>query len=164
MSDPSSQPPPQPTAPPPPPGTPGGYAPPPTGAPAPAAASSGGGVSITGTAWWSVVAVACLAVAVSVNEDGDNGWGRVGVWAGVAIAAAVATLVPSIRQQLKLSAETAWQVATVGGIALAGYWVLFVLPWIEQNVSFLATVGCAAGIYAAWRAPGRPAGPNQQAF
>lgn len=142
--------------PPPPPG------PPPSPATPPAAPSNG--VAIRGTAWWSVVAVACLAVAVSINEDGDNGWGRVGVWAGVAIAAAVATLAPTLRQPLKLRAESAWQVASVGGIALAGYWVLFVLPWIEQNVSFLATVGCAAGMYAAWQAPGRPAGPSQQAF
>ncbi|MGY6501117.1 MAG: hypothetical protein ACXIVQ_09545 [Acidimicrobiales bacterium] len=115
-----------------------------------------GSVDLRGTAWFSLLSAGLLAVAVSVPESGDHGWSRFGVWAGFAIACALATMAPSVRTQLKLSADNAWRVATAGGIGLAGYWVLFVLPWIELNVSFLATLGCAAGVYAAWTAPGRP--------
>lgn len=135
--------------------------PPPGAAPAPAPASAGPPLA---SPWLGLVSVACVAVAVSLNEDGDNGWGRIGVWAGFAIAAAALTLAPAVRRQVSLAPDTAWRVATAGAIGLAGYWVLFVLPRIEMNVSFLATVGCAAGMFAAWQAPGRPAGPGQQAF
>lgn len=130
--------------------------PPPPGQPAPS--SSWGG-----SAWFGLIAVIALAVAMTVEEDGDNGWGRYAVWAGFAIAAAAATLAPAVRRTLSMQAETAWQVAVAGGIGLAGFWVLFVLPAIEQNVSFLATLGVAAGVYAAWTAPGRPHS-NAQAF
>lgn len=136
--------------------------PPPPSEPSPA--TSVAKVSLGGTAWFSLAAVALLAVAVSVKEDGDNGWGRFGVWAGFAIACAAVTLAPAVRERLGLSAASAWRVATAGGIGLAVYWVLFVLPWIEQNVSFLATLGCAAGAYAAWMAPGRPQSGRSQAF
>lgn len=149
------------TPPPPPPGADVPGAPPPG---PPTTAPSAPAVTLRGSAWFSVAAVALLAVAVSVPEDGDNGWGRFGVWAGFAIAAALATLAPSLRQQFKMSSETAWRVASAGGIGLVAYWVLFVLPWIEQNVGFVATVGCAAGAYAAWVAPGRPHSARAQPF
>ena len=116
------------------------------------------------TPWLALLAVACVALAVSIEEDGDHGWGRIGVWAAFAIGCAVLTLAPAVRNQVSLAPDTAWRVATAGAVGLAGYWVLFVLPRIEMNVSFLATLGCAAGIFAAWQAPGRPAGPGQQAF
>ncbi|MBA3281718.1 MAG: hypothetical protein H0U29_05760, partial [Acidimicrobiia bacterium] len=114
------------------------------------------GVRVSATVVWSLISIVSLALAVSLEEDGDNGWGRIGVWAGFALAAAVITLAPALRSQLNLSGERAWQVAVAGGVGLAGFWVLFVLPSISQNVSFLATVGCAAGGLAAWLAPGRP--------
>lgn len=168
MSDgtPPNQPPPTPAPPPghgpppgygaPPPGyggPPPGYGAPPPGYPAPPAS---GDTKVAAATWWALLAVVAIALAVSLPEDGDSGWGRIGVWAGFAIAAAVATLVPALRSSLNLGEERAWQVAVAGGVSLAGYWVLFVLPAITMNVSFLATVGCAAGGIAAWLAPGRP--------
>lgn len=133
-------------------GPPPGYAP--HGYPQSAATSSG--VKLAGGVWWSLASIAAIALAVSLFEDGDNGWGRIGVWAGFAIAAAVVTLAPVLGDQLNLPRERAWQLAVAGGVGLAAYWVLFVLPSISQNVSFLATIGCAAGVLAAWLAPGRP--------
>lgn len=104
----------------------------------------------------SLVSITAMALAVSLKEDGTNGWDRVGVWAAFAIAAAVLTLAPVVRDNLNLSAGRAWHLGAVGAGGLVGYWILIVLPWIEQNVSFLATVGVAAGVWAVWRSPGRP--------
>ncbi|CAN5590812.1 hypothetical protein BH10ACT1_BH10ACT1_15190 [soil metagenome] len=137
----------------PPPGAPGAYGP---AATAPAATSGSSGVSVSAGVAWSLVSIAAIALAVSLNEDGDNGWGRIGVWAGFAIVAAVATLAPAVRDQLNLKSTLAWQIGVAGAAGLAAFWILFVLPSISQNVSFLATVGCAAGGLAAWLAPGRP--------
>ena len=141
-------PPPQPGQQQPPPGygPPAGYGPP------------SGGVTVGIGLWLGLAAIVAMALAVSLNEDGDNGWGRIGVWAAFAIVAAVATLAPALGRQLNLSTERAWQVGAAGAAGLAGFWVLFVLPSISQNTSFLATVACAAGIGAAWIAPGRPSG------
>lgn len=104
----------------------------------------------------SLIATIAIVVAVSIEEDGDNGWGRIGVWAGAAIAAALATFAPSMRTSLNMDERRAWVVAAIGGVFLVAFWVLLVLPAIQQNTSFLATVGCAAGAAAAWLAPGRP--------
>lgn len=138
--------------------------PPPSGAPATPPSPGKSPVSLGGTAWFGLAAVVAVAVAVSVKEDGTNGWSRFGVWAGFAIACAVLTLAPVVRAQFGLSGATAWRLATAGGVGLGVYWVLFVLPWIEQNIGFLATIGCAAGIYAAWTAPGRPPSGRAEAF
>ncbi len=121
-------------------------------------------VSFAGSAGLGLLSAVLLAVAVSVKEDGNHGWSRFGVWAGFAIASALATTAPAWAPSLRMSTVTAWRTATAGGIGLAVYWVLFVLPWIEQNVSFVATVGCALGMYAAWIAPGRPRSARAQAF
>lgn len=142
----------------------GANPPPPAAGPQPSTPPPSPSVELRGTAWFSLLAAVLLAVAASIEEDGATGWSRFGVWAGFAIASALATLVPSLREQLKVSSDNAWRIATAGGVGLAAYWVLFILPWIEQNVSFLATVGCAAGICAAWAAPGRPLSGRSQAF
>jgi hypothetical protein len=99
--------------------------------------------------------VACLVAGVSIKEDGTNGWEDFAVWSGFAIVAAAATLAPSFTAQLNLTRERALPVATAGAVALSGFWILFVLPSITRNTSFLATLGCAAGALAAWTAPGR---------
>lgn len=142
--------------------------PPPPGAPStaatPAAPASRTTMSLGGTAVFSLAATALIAVAVSVKEDGSNGWSRYGVWAAFAIGCAVVTLAPAARDRFGMSSVTAWRVANAGAIGLGAYWILFVLPWIEQNVGFLATLGCAAGIYAAWMAPGRPQSGRAQSF
>lgn len=142
-------------------GPPPGYGPPPghsdpSGSPAP---SSSGGGSFAGSTWWALIAVAAMAVAVSVPEDGANQWKEIEVWAGFAVLAALLTLAPAARSSLNLSVERAWQVAAGGLVGLVAYWVLFVLPSISQNVSFLATISLAAGGLAVWSAPGRPSEP-----
>ncbi len=133
-------------------GYPAGYGPPPGFA----AAESSSGTKVGAGLLWSLLAAIALAVAVSVKEDGQNGWERIGVWAGFAIVAALATAAPAIRSNLNLDAEKAWKVAAAGAVGLAAFWVLFILPSIERNVSFVATLGCVAGAVAAWTAPGRP--------
>jgi hypothetical protein len=114
--------------------------------------------------WLSLAAIALLALGLSLSEDGSNAWETVGVWGGFALAAAAATLAPLAADAFKLTPRRAWQIAAGGGIALAAFWVLLVLPSISQNVSFLSTLGCAAGCGAAWLSPGRPTsseGPGQ---
>lgn len=135
---------------------PGGY---PTG---PGTGPPGGSTStVSGSTWWALLAVVGIAVAVSVPEDGSNEWKSIGVWAGFAIAAALATLVPAARDSLKLAPERAWQVAAGGFVGLAFFWILFVLPSISQNISFVATMAVAAAGLAVWSAPGRPSdGPG----
>ncbi len=131
----------------------GGYPP----APAPSDPFGGTGAAAVGASTWLALAsVVAMALAVSLKEDGDNGWGRIGVWAGFAIAAAVLTLLPTIGRQMNLTAVRAWRGAAAGAGGLAAFWVLFVLPAISMNVSFAATLGVAAGVGAAWLAPGRP--------
>ena len=140
---------------------PAGYGPPPGFAqPAPS-----GGVKVGAALVWSLVSVVCMVLAVSLEEDGRNGWDDIGVWAAFAIASAAATMAPSLRSNLSMEASRAWQIGVAGAVGLAAFWVLFVLPAIERNVSFLATIGVVAGGLAVWLAPGRPApaepGPGQ---
>ena len=149
---------------------PAGYAPqpgygPPPGFAQPAQPAEGGGVKVGAPTLLSIISIAAIALAVSLEEDGRNGWEDIGVWAGFAIVAAVATLAPSLRSNLSLETSRAWQIGVAGAIGLAAFWVLFILPSIQQNVSFLATVGVVAGGLAVWLAPGRPepsaSGPGQ---
>lgn len=127
-------------------GPPGGY----PAQPGPAAST------MAASTWWALLAVVATALAVSIPEDGSNDWKSIQVWAGFAVVAALATLAPTARANLKLSAERAWQVALGGAVALGAFWVLFVLPDIGRNVSFAATIGVAAAGLAVASAPGRP--------
>jgi len=93
------------------------------------------------------------------NANGAAGFAKVRLWdtmgwtwAIVAIAAAVATLLPALRSLVNLDYELAVRIATVGAGTLVFWWVLFVLPRIELNTAFIATVGVAAGLGAAWYA------------
>lgn len=85
---------------------------PPPSYPTGPATRSGTGVGID--LWLSLASITAMALAVSLKEDGDNGWGRIGVWAGFAIFAAVFTLAGSLGDQLNLSRARAWQVAVAG--------------------------------------------------
>lgn len=115
-----------------------------------------GAAAVGASTWLALASVVAMVLAVSLKEDGDNGWGRIGVWAGFAIAAAVLTLAPTIGRQMNLTSARAWRVAATGAVGLVAFWVLFVLPSIAMNISFAATLGVAAGVAAAWFAPGRP--------
>jgi hypothetical protein len=92
---------------------------------------------------------------LSVKEDGANAWHSVHAWGGLAIAGAVLTLAPAMAGSLNLTPQRAWQVAACGAGALLLFWVLFVLPAVGSNTSLVVTIGAAAGVVAAWVAPGR---------
>ena len=111
------------------------------------------------TAVWvlGLVSVAGTVIGLSVNENGHNAWHAVNAWGGLAIAGAVLTLAPAVAGSLNLTPHRAWQVAACGAGALLLFWVLFVLPEAGTNTSLVVTIGAAAGIVAAWIAPGRVA-------
>jgi hypothetical protein len=108
------------------------------------------------TAWaLGVISVAAVVVGLSVTEDHRTFWDLVNAWGAVAIVGAVLTLAPAVAPLLNRPARPAWQVAVCGAGALLLFWVLFVLPRVGSNVTLLLSVGVAAGVIAAWVAPGR---------
>jgi hypothetical protein len=114
-----------------------------------------------------LISVAATVIGLTVKENGHNAWDSVHAWGGLAIAGAVLTLTPALGTSTGLSPHRAWQAAACGAAALVLFWVLFVLPAAGSNTSLVVTVGAAAGIVAAWIAPGRepvqgPPGPGPQ--
>jgi hypothetical protein len=109
------------------------------------------------SAIWALglISVAATVIGLSVKEDGANAWHSVHAWGGLAIAGAVLTLAPAMAGSLNLTPQRAWQVAACGAGALLLFWVLFVLPAVGSNTSLVVTIGAAAGVVAAWVAPGR---------
>lgn len=140
----------------------GGYPPqgayPPQGGPVPGPpASSPFGSSSTGVSLWlGLASVTATTLAVLLKEDDVKAWDSIGVWVIFAIVSSVLTLAASIGGSLNLSKENGWKVGAAGAVGLLAFWVLHVLPAISKNLSFLATVGVAAGIGAVWFADGRP--------
>ncbi len=112
------------------------------------------------TAVWALGLVSLVAtvVGLSVDEDGHNAWSSVHAWGGVAILGALLTLAPALRSALNLSSHRTGQVAGAGAGALGLFWVLLVLPRVGSNTSLVTTIGTAAGLAAAWVAPGREMG------
>lgn len=102
-----------------------------------------------------IVAVAAVVLGLTINENGHNAWDSVNAWGVLAIAAAAATLAPGLGRGIGLGPQRAWQVAVCGAGALVLFWVLLVLPGVGSNTSLLTTIGVAAGVIAAWLAPGR---------
>ena len=116
-----------------------------------------GGASSSGASTWLALgALVAIVVSVSVKESSRNGWDDYALWSGFAIACAAALLAPAARNSINLSENRAWQVAAGGAAGLAFYWILFVLPAISRNVSFVATIGVVAAGLSVWAAPGRP--------
>jgi hypothetical protein len=132
----------------------------PVGRPQQPAKSTGG----TSAAWLlGLAAVLGVVLGLSISEDGHNAWGSVHAWGGLAIAGALATLAPAVGRGLGLGPQRAWQVAVCGAGALILFWVLFTLPAVGSNTSLLVTIGVAAGVLAAWVAPGHDeAGPDRR--
>lgn len=96
-----------------------------------------------------------LKESVTEGVPGVSLWDQLSeLWSIVAIVAAVATLLPALRSVLSLGEQLAWRFAAGGAAALVLWWVLFILPNINLNVSFLATVGVVAAVLAAWTSPG----------
>lgn len=144
---------------------PSGSTPPPpppdaTGAiPTPPGASSGGGVSLSvdnpvGLVL-GLVAVAGVVLGLVLSADTAAGsvsfWDQMGwTWAVLGIVAAVTTLLPVVGKALGLSSTQIVSILTVAAGVLGLWWVLFILPYINSNRAFLATVGVLAAAGAAW--------------
>ena len=96
-----------------------------------------------------------VILGLSIDENGANAWQSVNAWGGVAVAGAIAVLAPALGRSIGLGPQRAWQVAVCGAGALVLFWVLFTLPSVGSNTSLLTTIGVAAGVIAAWIAPGR---------
>ena len=102
-----------------------------------------------------------MTLGLTLKEDGRNQWDTVHAWGALAIAGAALTLAPALGRSVGLTPLRAWQAAACGAGALVLFWVLFTLPSVGSNVSLLTTIGVAAGLIAAWVAPGRePSGPQ----
>lgn len=144
--------------------TPDYQAPPPDatgGAPTPA--RTGPTINVSAPLVYGVVAVIGIVLGLFLKESPVDGapsvnlWDQLSeLWSIVAILAAVLALLPLFSSAINLSADTAWRVQAGGAAALVLWWVLFVLPNINVNVSFLATVGVAAAVLAAWTNPDNP--------
>jgi hypothetical protein len=102
-----------------------------------------------------LVSVLGVILGLSIDENGANAWQSVNAWGGVAVAGAIAVSAPALGRSIGLGLQRAWQVAVCGAGALVLFWVLFTLPTVGSNTSLLTTIGVAAGVIAAWLAPGR---------
>ena len=124
----------------------------------PTAAKRGPNINVSAPMVFGVVAVVAIVLATFIKETDISFWDQFGgLWSLFAIAAAVLTLLPALRTVVNLGADLAWKLAAGGATALVLWWVLFVLPRIGQpqvaNLTFLATVGVAAGVLAVWTSP-----------
>jgi len=124
----------------------------------PATAKRGPNINVSAPMVFGIVAVIAIVLATFIKETGISFWDQFGgLWSLFAIAAAVLTLLPAVRTAVNVGADLAWKLAAGGATALVLWWVLFVLPSIGQpqvaNLTFLATVGVAAGVLAVWTSP-----------
>ena len=137
----------------------GDRAPDPTGGAAtPRSVKRGPNINLSAPLVFGVIAVAAIILATFMDETGINFWDQFGgLWSLFAIGAAALTLLPALRTVFSIGTELAWKLAVGGAAALVLWWVLFVLPNIGQpqvsNLTFLATVGVAAGVLAVWTSP-----------
>lgn len=141
----------------------GGSTPDPTGGVPQPVKSGGPGVQVSPALVFGVVAIVGVVLGLFIKESptdgapGVNLWDELSeLWSLVAIVAAVVTLLPAVRGVVNLGEQQAWKIAAGGAAALVLWWVLFILPTINYNVSFLATVGVAAGVVAVWTSQGNP--------
>ena len=126
-----------------------------TAAVTPKPARTGGGIDINPVLLIGVAAVVLLVLSLFLTEDGVRLWSDLGVlWSLFALAMVLLTLLPSVRKLVNLSERQAWQIAAIAAGALVFWWVLFVLPVINRNVSFLATLAVAAAGVGVWLSPG----------
>lgn len=104
----------------------------------------------------ALVSVVAVVIGLSLKVSGVTGWHNVQAWGGLAVLGGLLTLAPALGGSV-LSPDRARQVAGCGAGALVLFWVLFVLPAVGTNASLIVTIGIAAGVIAAWVAPGRTA-------
>jgi hypothetical protein len=131
---------------------------------------TGGGASLTLTPGlvFALLAIVGIVLAVLLKEAGiadrtnaegvpqkGSLWDVVGgLWSIAAIAAAVLTLLPALRSVANLDAKRAWMIGAAGAAFLVFWWVVFLLPSLRFNVSFLATLAVVAAVLAVWTSPG----------
>jgi hypothetical protein len=138
-------------------GVPSGATPPPpptdvTGQ-TPAPASSSVSISVDNPLGLvlGIVAVIGVVLGLLVKSDGVKLWDTMGwTWAVLAIVAAVAVLVLSLSGLVPVSRAAAARLMAISAGVLVLWWVLFVLPIVSSNTSFLATVGTLAAVGAAY--------------
>ncbi|MEJ7742196.1 MAG: hypothetical protein WKF73_06375 [Nocardioidaceae bacterium] len=63
-------------------------------------------------------------------------------WAVFATAAAVLQLASLVAPLIGLSASASWTTGAAATVALVGYWVIIVLPGVEQQRRLHADDGC----------------------
>lgn len=160
-SEPSWSAPPTSSAPPPPPPDATGAIPTP-----PAQSASGGGLNLSVDNPLGLIlgVVSVVGVVLGLVLSGDQAsfdgttasvsfWDEMGwTWAVLGIVAAVATLLPLLGKSVGLSGKQVTGVVTIAAGVLGLWWVLFILPAIDSNRAFLATVGVLAAAGAAWAA------------
>jgi hypothetical protein len=116
---------------------------------------SGVGITVTPELVIGLVAVVLLVLSLVLKEDGTRLWSALGIaWSLFALVAVVLAMLPSASRLVNITQRQAWQIAAIAAGALVFWWVLFVLPVIDRNVSFLATVAVAAACVAVWLSPG----------
>lgn len=131
-----------------------------TGAlPSPSGKASGGGVRLSVdnpvALALGILAVVGVVLGLVLSADTAGGsvsfWDQMGwTWAVLGIVAAVATLLPVVGTVLGLSRTQVVSIVTVAAGVLGLWWVLFILPFINSNRAFLATLGVLAAAGAAW--------------
>lgn len=125
--------------------------------------SSGPNVNLSAPLVFGVVAIIGVVLGLFLKESpgggapSENLWDRLSeLWSIVAIVAAVLSLLPALHNVVSLGAAQAWKIGAGAAALLVFWWVLFVLPLINLNVSFLATIGVAAAVLAVWTSEGNP--------
>lgn len=123
--------------------------------PSPRSRSTRVGLNINPPIVVGLLGVVGLVLAIFLKEAGTNLWDALSeAWAIFAIVAAVLALVPSFGSALSLRQRVAWQIGAASVGALLLWWVLFILPNIARNTSFLATLAIAALAIGVWLSPG----------
>ena len=124
----------------------------------------GATVTLTPGLVLGVIAVAAIVIGLFVKESDSAGapsvnlWDRTSapLWSIMAIVAAASSLLPALYTVLNIPVRLAWTIGAVGAAYLVFWWVLFVLPSISLNVSFLVTLGVAAAVAAVRSSPDNP--------
>lgn len=79
-----------------------------------------------------------------------------GLWWIFVVLGAVLVFAPMLKNFTSMSEDIAGQFVVVGALMMAFSWFFLAREHIPSNASFFATIAAAAGVFAAWKAPGRP--------
>lgn len=119
---------------------------------APPAAPAAPGVSIENPFNLVLTAICIAGVVLGLLLGGEKLWDVMGwTWAILAIVAAVATAIPSFSSVIGLSEKIGNDIQSIAVAFLGLWWVLFVMPRIQTDQAFLATIGVFAAGALVWR-------------